>query len=230
MGNPSHPETPLTSLEAQTDFYFQKIKEHQPHGPYRLGGYSASTIIACRLVKLFEAGGDEVIQVAFLDHSPNMFVMPGLALDNIEAYAEQSIHTLAAMFRRDEIPRRLKLAGEMEDAFYGKPSSELGKMLADMFPITSRIVLNFISGLRESPEEDLNIALKRWLSTINVPITLYAAEEGVCTTVPDTEDWKDLGIRQVFPHAKVVHVSGNHFDIVNNDVVIADLQQRYLKD
>lgn len=118
------PETPLTSLEAQTDFYYKKIKENQPHGPYRLGGYSASTLLTCRLVKLFEAHGDEVIQVAFIDHSPNMFVMPGLPLDNIEAYAKQSIHTLARMFRRDSIFRRLKLASEMEDAFYGKPSSE----------------------------------------------------------------------------------------------------------
>ncbi|KAJ6475681.1 hypothetical protein DFH09DRAFT_1379760 [Mycena vulgaris] len=69
-------ETPRTSFVAQTDFYYRKIKEAQPTGPYRVGGYSAGGFMACRIAKLLEAHGDEVIQLAVIDSSPFLSIAP----------------------------------------------------------------------------------------------------------------------------------------------------------
>lgn len=41
-------------------------------GPYRLAAYSGSHFIICLLAKMFREKGDQVIQLAFIDHSPLM--------------------------------------------------------------------------------------------------------------------------------------------------------------
>ncbi|KIK54393.1 polyketide synthase [Collybiopsis luxurians FD-317 M1] len=67
------PETPLESIERTAKFYYDKIKEAQPHGPYRLGGYCASALIAYELVYQFQQAGDEISQWVMLDFSPAIF-------------------------------------------------------------------------------------------------------------------------------------------------------------
>jgi thioesterase domain-containing protein len=52
------------------------MQEAQPTGPYRVGGYSAGGFMACRIAKLLEAHGDEVIQLALIDNSPFLGVIP----------------------------------------------------------------------------------------------------------------------------------------------------------
>ena len=222
------PDTPLHSLAAQSDYYYQKIKEQQPHGPYRIGGYSGSTILAIRITILMEAAGDTVTQLALVDQFPTMFIEPSLPIDDRRAYTEKSIHRLADMFRRDTLPRRLKLADEVVDAFYGRPSTELGQMLAEMFPITAGLILDFIASLKESPDDSMMEALVQWMKQVKAPVALYAAEDGAKVPLPQTEEWKDMGVRQVYPDAEVITVEGNHFNIVSNETVCEHLQKGYL--
>ncbi|KAF7349900.1 Acetyl-CoA synthetase-like protein [Mycena venus] len=69
-------DTPRMSFVTQTDFYYRKIKEVQPTGPYRIGGYSAGAFMAYRIAKLLEENGDNVIQLALIDSSPFITVAP----------------------------------------------------------------------------------------------------------------------------------------------------------
>jgi len=222
------PDTPLHSLTAQSDFYYKMIREQQPHGPYRIGGYSGSTILAIRIAMLMEAAGETVSQLALVDHVPTVFIEPSLPIHDRQAYTEKSIHGLADMFRRDTLPRRIKLAKEVVDALYGRPSTELGKMLADMFTVTSGLILDFIASLKEGTEDSMMEALVRWMKQVNAPVTLYMAQDGARVSLPQTEEWKDMGIHQVYPDAEVVTVEGNHFNIVSNEIVCEHLQKGYL--
>ncbi|KIK65188.1 hypothetical protein GYMLUDRAFT_258645 [Collybiopsis luxurians FD-317 M1] len=70
------PDVPLTSLEEHSHFYFDKIKELRPDGPYRFAAHSATHIIACVLASMFCSNGDKVIQLAFFDHSPCFSFFP----------------------------------------------------------------------------------------------------------------------------------------------------------
>lgn len=222
------PDTPLNSLEAQSDFYYQQIREQQSCGPYRLGGYSGSTILAIRLAILLEAAGETVSQLALIDQFPTMFIEPSLPIHDCRAYTEQSIHRIADMFRRDSVPRRVKVADEMVDAFYGRPSTELGKMLADMFPVTLSLIIGFITSLNNNVKDSMMDDLVRWMKQVKAPVVLYAAKEGSQLTLPQTEEWKDMGVRKVYPDAEVITVEGNHFNIVSDETVCAHLQKGYL--
>jgi len=62
--NPPH----LTIEEMAAD-YIQKVQAVQPHGPYRLGGFSAGGIVAFEMAKQLEAQGESTELLALLDTS-----------------------------------------------------------------------------------------------------------------------------------------------------------------
>jgi hypothetical protein len=137
---------------------------------------------------------------------------------------KRTIEGLAEMFRRDKEPRRQKLADELISAYHGQPSTELGTLLAKMFKKTIGNTMDFASRLKESEGESLVHAVARWLKTIKSPMTVYVATHGVQLGLPQTKAWENLGVKEVYPDARVVCVEGNHFDIVENDEVIRDLE------
>lgn len=53
------------------DFYFQKIYEVQPKGPYRIGGYSFGAGLAIEMVIQMEASKEKVEKLVLLDGSHN---------------------------------------------------------------------------------------------------------------------------------------------------------------
>ncbi|MGZ4979077.1 MAG: SDR family NAD(P)-dependent oxidoreductase, partial [Methylobacter sp.] len=60
-------EEPYATAEEMAAFYLKTIKEHFPHGPYRLAGWSFGGLIAFELAQQFRAQGDEVAFLALFD-------------------------------------------------------------------------------------------------------------------------------------------------------------------
>jgi hypothetical protein len=178
---------------------------------------------------LFEAEGEKVVQLAQVDSFPTEILADELAFTDRKAYLEKRMHVLAQMFKRDSLPMRQKLADEMLDAFYGRPSSEMATKLAEMLPKISLLIFDFIDRMRESENEKRMVALRRWIGTIKAPVTVYIAEEGIQVGLPQTKDWENLGVRKVSQGARLIQVEGNHFNIVENEEVVGDLQSCYLK-
>lgn len=75
------PDVPLDTINNIARFYFARIKEHLPKGPYRLGSFSSSAFIATELVFLFESNGDDVVQFVNLDLPPTVFTPPMFTWD-----------------------------------------------------------------------------------------------------------------------------------------------------
>ncbi|KAF9237183.1 polyketide synthase [Melanogaster broomeanus] len=65
------PEAPIHgTLERLAAFYLQKIKEKQPTGPYRLGGFSFGTYLALVIAQMLQQTGETVELLIMIDGSP----------------------------------------------------------------------------------------------------------------------------------------------------------------
>ena len=70
------PNTPMDSIDTLAQFYFEKIKEARPAGPYRIAGFSASSMITLRLVQLLETNEDEIVQLHLRRPFPDVIFLP----------------------------------------------------------------------------------------------------------------------------------------------------------
>jgi acyl transferase domain-containing protein/thioesterase domain-containing protein/acyl carrier protein len=56
-----------TTIPAMATRYVEALRKRQPHGPYRLAGYSGGGVIAFEMAQQFLAAGEEVGDLVFLD-------------------------------------------------------------------------------------------------------------------------------------------------------------------
>ncbi|KIJ60886.1 polyketide synthase [Hydnomerulius pinastri MD-312] len=68
------PDAPITgTLDKLCRFYLEKIREKQPKGPYRLGGFSFGTYAAFVIAQLLQEEGETVELLVMIDGSPAIF-------------------------------------------------------------------------------------------------------------------------------------------------------------
>ncbi|HEU4451580.1 MAG TPA: amino acid adenylation domain-containing protein, partial [Longimicrobium sp.] len=61
---------PGASVEAMADDYLRALRAVQPHGPYRLGGWSLGGVVAWEMASRLEAAGETVEALALIDSTP----------------------------------------------------------------------------------------------------------------------------------------------------------------
>lgn len=64
---PDSPNNTIPTVEDLAASYTAEIKRRQPHGPYRVGGYSFGGIVSFEVVRQFLEAGDEVEKLVLLD-------------------------------------------------------------------------------------------------------------------------------------------------------------------
>ncbi|KAJ6507610.1 hypothetical protein DFH09DRAFT_1437030 [Mycena vulgaris] len=237
-------ETPRTSFVSQTDFYYRKIKEAQPTGPYRLGGYSAGGFMACRIAKLLEAHGDDVIQLAVIDNSPFLGLAPRANSpptpetdfadpDTLHAHHERAVRGLCSLMREYKDPWWPKFSECAWERWNGRMRPE------DMSELMARMYENLIEGIPRAFEFVLSLAGERkghadvvrgvvaWMREVKVPVTLYKATRGVVVGVaPEArKEWWALGLDWCSKNLRVVEVEVDHLDILLRDELVEDLQK-----
>jgi aspartate racemase len=60
----------LPTIEEMAQDYFERILTVQPHGPYQVGGFCASGLVAYEVARLMQASGATVERVVLLNSSP----------------------------------------------------------------------------------------------------------------------------------------------------------------
>lgn len=192
---------------------------------------------------MFEDNGDEVVQLAMLDHFPTMFQCPVYGLDGFDlddpvarrAFHKVCMEGICDALRRDgggKVPRRHQLANELWDAFNGLPTPEFSQTYWKTVEKFMNLMVEFMltqgahgsTGGKRSMEPLLD-----WMKAVKAPVSVYMASEGMIGTLPERyrEDWADLGTRMCFPDARIIRVNGGHFDILANDELIKSLQEGY---
>ncbi|KAK0219250.1 NRPS-like enzyme [Armillaria fumosa] len=233
------PETPLRSLDEMASFYFHKIKVEQPHGPYRLASYSATSILLIVLVKLFEDNGDTVLQAVMLDNFPATFIYSANKAgnpdprnpDNMKAILDGGIKAIVELMNRDGNRESLQRSRkQLLDAWDGMYVNDIINIGVHNIKSHTTAITFFLYDLTTERDGKASIELlARWMRTVKAPITVVVATEGSLGSIPneDREEWADLGVKRCLPDAKMVFVSGGHYEFLTDERVTRLLQEGY---
>ena len=69
------PPEPFDELEAMASRYLQEVRQIQPHGPYRFGGYCIGGGVAYEMARQATADGDEVSTLVLIDSVPQAHIV-----------------------------------------------------------------------------------------------------------------------------------------------------------
>ncbi|KAJ7600479.1 NRPS-like enzyme [Mycena floridula] len=205
-----------------------RTAEERPRGPYRLAAYSSSSLLLLILAKLFEDNGDEIVQLAMMDHFPTAFftALP----ENIRFDASDP--TCRADFIRLSGRSMLRLLppdsgldiSEFQAVFDGRPTSALyvHTLYASIAP-SFGLVFDFIAQF--SDEEQL----VQWMRQVKTQLIVYFASEGVCTVIREMsgEVNEDLGARRCFPNVKIIPFEAGHFDLLEKEEFVSSIQHDF---
>ncbi|KAG7094092.1 hypothetical protein E1B28_007710 [Marasmius oreades] len=240
----STPDTPLTSIHAQAEFYVKKMREEQPRGPYRLAAFSATAITLLEMVHIIEESGEKIIQLVFIDHFPTVFFAPPMGLDidlsvmsrdQVRAqFVEKNYFFVCHLLRKDsggKVVRRHKLADGLTEAWKRIPVDPFLRNFGDFLEVFLSAVYDFLEEIttRDRVRSPDMGALSRWLRQLNCPVTVFLADKGIHSCIPAhaQQEWEDIGIRRGFPGAEIRVLDAGHYDILSNDVLVYELQKNF---
>ncbi|KAL0563594.1 hypothetical protein V5O48_018470 [Marasmius crinis-equi] len=209
------PDLPRESLRGDAAYYYKKVKEIRPHGPYRLATYSGTHLIGFLIAEMMLNDGEQVIQLSLLDHTPSL-MFSGLNQDSgftsehdfditdkefRERYKERAIHgyfELAAREDRTQVQKVFMAAWQGDgplDAWQGRPAPDHYVQMARATKIYIDHAWDFVAQLPsyQSPGHWDNtwqrvlFAVEEWLKGIElkVPVTVYVASRGVIGGLKD---------------------------------------------
>ncbi|KAJ7832642.1 hypothetical protein B0H14DRAFT_2591918 [Mycena olivaceomarginata] len=195
--------TPTTPFSVLASFFAEKIHQKQPHGPYRLAAFSASSVISVAVAKLLEESGEQVLQLAFIDGFPLLWINEDTELplreQELSTLVDRPIGYMIDMLRNDPLHRESTHIMELEAALSGAPhaaaediatveaarrlTAPLLQFLVTFYP---EHVVRSYSGFTDS--------FTRWVASVNAPLSVIMAEFGTIITVPKTSRaaWVDL--------------------------------------
>ncbi|KAJ7153578.1 polyketide synthase [Mycena crocata] len=224
------PEAPLDTVDTLAQFYFEKIKVARPAGPYRIAGFSASSMVTLRLAQLMEANGDEIAQLAFVDHFPMIFTsaIHGFTedvktFDDLIMYGRKaSVAMVADCCSRDSAPARRTYGENLVAASKGLPAAanaiESWEWIKKTTEMNLKQVVEFGGGWEVWAATDAKTreaaARRRMvdeLAKIKTPMSALIANWGLRALLP--AEWNDLGISFSGRDIRTTFYESGHFDI-----------------
>jgi phthiocerol/phenolphthiocerol synthesis type-I polyketide synthase D len=210
----------VDTLEEKASCYAELVKEIQPSGPYRLGGWSFGGCLAYETAKQLTAAGEQVA-VVFLIDTILPLAAPGrsvqdLLLDRFDRFAEHIELTYGVAL---EIPRpQLRELGEQEQIRL------VMDLLADKVSGMGQGVLHH----QYTSYLDARVAERYAPGPYGGRVVLFRAQEPhPLTTTLDPRYLRDdeaLGWDGFCPRLEVVRVPGDHLSMIDppNVAVIAE--------
>ncbi|KAJ7648072.1 hypothetical protein FB45DRAFT_1052438 [Roridomyces roridus] len=216
--------TPTESLRAMVEYWKDAIVEKKPHGPYRLAAYSASSLNAVLLAKMFEDAGEEVSRLVFIDHSPTLYMSEGsealVRESTLAEYCKLGLTCRTNMFRKDPsigiqaLSNCVAAVAESPDA----PASNRQHV-----KILRIVMKSFLGFLHEFyPANDTRSyqtfigPFSVWLATIKAPVDILVAELGIVNFHPGGA-LPDLGASRWGKPVTVHYFTGEgHLSILDN--------------
>ncbi|KZT09317.1 uncharacterized protein LAESUDRAFT_548010 [Laetiporus sulphureus 93-53] len=235
------PETPKYPFTAFCRFYYEQIKAAQPQGPYRLGAFCASTLMTSVIAKMLEDNGDEVVQLCYIDHFPLLWLSPLIQPDDEAmqlrkagpSLIQRLLDSMLALYRADPSPARHRAAQDWENAANGL---EAPAHVLDWWETFNNLHVGIYEFFFEllPPEQAptlsaLQEALCQWMASIKAPKTIYVAQKGYLAFIPETgkAGWEQYGIERVAPDAKIITVTGGHFNVLDDAAFIQTVQTEW---
>ncbi|KAJ7770525.1 Alpha/Beta hydrolase protein [Mycena metata] len=236
-------DTPRTSFVAQTDFYYTKIKEAQPRGPYRIGGYCAGALIACRIARLLEKNGDEVVQLVLIDNSPFMSLFPHSDVDIsanfgdphvLRQYHDRRVRSLCKAMLSWADPWWHKFSEVVWERWNGRVrSDDMPELMATAYQNLvegSARAFDFMLGLTASGRKgypEVTAALIKWMKEVRAPVTLYKASDGPMSNISAhlEKEWWAFGLDWCCENVQVVELDATHTGILDCEQLVEAMQK-----
>ncbi|KAF7355656.1 Polyketide synthase [Mycena sanguinolenta] len=197
------PDTPLTDLDELASFYFAQIKAARPNGPYRLGAFSATCLVALELARRLEADGETVLQLAFIDHFPLLYASPVLLYDwelmpnraISQAQHDAAVRHVFSLMQNDP-HENWTTRGAL--GLEAKQIRTLVKKTGDvMLPHVMKLLGDPTGTTAEERQTIFKGVLGAAVDEIKAPVTLYVASRGIfgeLRAVCPSGEWDDYGI------------------------------------
>lgn len=205
------PDSPYDTVESMATFYLNEIRQVQPHGPYRLGGWSMGGFIAYEIARLLQEAGEEVQELSMIDtyltksrvSSDEIvlfnFVLQLAAVPGRQIDEETLLAWQGKSYRHEDICQQLRAYGLVPA---GTSDAEIQRLL-DVYTHTVHAFKRY------QPQPDTKLALDR--------IVLFRARDS----------HEALGVwEQLVEQVDLHHVDADHFGIVHHPQVGDVLRQR----
>lgn len=212
----------LDTIEDKAAYYLETIREMQPSGPYRLGGWSLGGCLAYDAARQLRAAGEDVEIVVMIDT-----ILPDHSLVDDEQEAirgrfERFVEYLEATY---EVQLDLDVAALME-----LPEDEQITAFMDAVATSG---LGMSAGVLEHQRTsyvDARIAERYHPEPYDGRVVLYRASDRGLTTTLDpryARQEESLGWDLLCPSLEVVRVTGDHTQIIdrpNVDIIAEHLE------
>lgn len=195
---------------------------------------------------LLEANGDQVVQMAMLDHFPTTVLPVIYDFEKLDAtdpdcrglFLERGFEVVDTQLRQEDgglFPNQREYADQIRAVSQGASTSPATKIRWDRMKRTLEQMLDFIVSLSDLPPAALTLdqameSLLKWMRVVKAPVSVYVAKEGMVNCLPEKlrEEWReDLGTRRCYPDAEIVSVKGGHFEILADEGLIETLQKGF---
>ena len=181
-------ERPLDSVDAFARLYLQSVREVQPVGPYKLGGYSFGSWIALEMANQLAEAGERVSFVGILGSDVPLSVSMPLVYDQmsfLSQYTEAFQHNIVEPF--------LPYQGRVKQALGEKDDGHSS-------PLRRVVMAHNKAALRFAPKPHPG------------KLTLFETiDQQVRTPFDASRGWKRLSTQGVDTHL----VSGNHLNMLD---------------
>ncbi|KAJ7200302.1 hypothetical protein GGX14DRAFT_572065 [Mycena pura] len=220
---------PTASLPALAAFFVQKIIEKQPSGPYRLATYCASSVLGTVVARLLEESGQDVLQLAFIDHFPLLWTLEHIESvlrgSEVSVGVDRFIPSILQLVHKDPLYGSNQQIRHMEEATSADlEATARTKLLA--FPLM-QFLADFYPPHAQRSYSAFTDAFTSWMSSVKAPITLIIAEFGMINMVPEGSRtlWLDLGAGRCPKSVRQHFIDGvGHYGILADDRTAAFLE------
>ncbi|THU83766.1 polyketide synthase [Dendrothele bispora CBS 962.96] len=236
-------EAPYHSVSDLAQFYYEKILMTQSEGPYRIAGFSGSSLLVFLVCDVFQRNGHQIVQASLIDHFPLLFSSPLWDLDEEsyllgdlgEALYRKSIEWILNILKERELKYRSDLVKcGMEMMTSGKPAHDVKPHIAQLWnnevtfvrAHTKYILATFCDSSKPFGSGQVHTNLVGWLKQFKFPVTLYVAESGMKKLFPkeELEKWQVLGADSL-DSVQVKVLQTTHYEIFLEPELVRSLQK-----
>ncbi|CCM06115.1 uncharacterized protein FIBRA_08364 [Fibroporia radiculosa] len=221
------PDAPITgTLDRLCKFYMEKIREKQPKGPYRLGGFSFGTFVALVIAQLLQEEGETVELLIMIDGSPAIFQNFGKKL-NLSNMRDEIMTLIRDLATSGTLDSGEELTTMFEDHFKqvaqggasGKFVSQFGRAYVAHVFMAARACITAMQ------QKQAGVIEKPWPATRTVVIV---AEDGLRrqSMSEGLSPAFDVDLRA--PDAELYTLPGTHFGVLHPQSGLPQLLEQVL--
>ncbi|KAH9940662.1 polyketide synthase [Amylocystis lapponica] len=211
------PEAPITgTLSKLSRFYLSKLKTIQPHGPYRIGGFSFGSTIALSIALLLKAEREQVEMLLMLESAPTLFITPEFQEWTRKRFIENKLQDDIA-----EVVGDMAYSGVLEDA------DEVAHQFREHFAKTTANEpgIPWVARFCKAYAAHLMMGLRASVDVRNFLGDVWPADRTVLVRAADGMGMrpycknvsKNFDLDKWAPNSEVYELPGTHIGILNPD-------------